>query len=401
MFQLNKQLPNQKPVVSTFDSLSVNSVEPSHLPLRGIQIFFFFLLPFSFLLLISCEKNTTNPPPSTGPDTTSHNFTWQIDTIGIRNSVLFDVAVINENNIWAVGKIHTAETDTFDSLGNWVPPFNAVYWNGMEWEMKRFMKEDNGNLSIIIPVRDIWYVADNNIWLAAGSIYHWDGEIAELSYLRNIGTNETVEKLWYNSQNDIYGVGNEGLIVHYNGSNWQKLESNTTIDLLDVYGSPDGNVVWACGYTDFVGTILLKITGTAVEVVYEDIDNWFNIRPDSISGVLTSLWTNDPSKLYIITPAGMYIAPADTRGEAERIWFNNDYLPGFPHRIRGQAENDIVTVGDFTMISHYNGSSWKYFEYLQNNGRLRAVSIYNDLIVAVGLGTADIFSIAIVMTGRR
>ncbi|MDA3871728.1 MAG: hypothetical protein PF551_05180 [Candidatus Marinimicrobia bacterium] len=36
-------------------------------------------------------------------DTTSHNFTWTIDTLGIYGSSLRDVAIIDENNIWVVG----------------------------------------------------------------------------------------------------------------------------------------------------------------------------------------------------------------------------------------------------------------------------------------------------------
>ncbi len=44
-------------------------------------------------------------------DTTSHNFTftsWTFGTVG--SSTLYDVAIINENNIWAVGEIMIADT---------------------------------------------------------------------------------------------------------------------------------------------------------------------------------------------------------------------------------------------------------------------------------------------------
>ncbi len=47
-------------------------------------------------------------------DTTSHNFTRQSFTFGQHSSsVLYDVAIIDENNIWAVGDIYMN-----DSLGN-------------------------------------------------------------------------------------------------------------------------------------------------------------------------------------------------------------------------------------------------------------------------------------------
>jgi len=52
-------------------------------------------------------------------DTTSHNFIWEIDTLGIGGSYLNDVAIIDENNIWVVGNI---ETDT--------ATYNAAHWDG-------------------------------------------------------------------------------------------------------------------------------------------------------------------------------------------------------------------------------------------------------------------------------
>lgn len=61
-------------------------------------------------------------------DTTSHNFTWETFTFGGGSSSHFnDVAIINENNIWAVGEIHTEDTDKFDSNGVWIQPYNAVH----------------------------------------------------------------------------------------------------------------------------------------------------------------------------------------------------------------------------------------------------------------------------------
>ena len=205
--------------------------------------------------------------------------------------------------------------------------------------------------------------------------------------------------MWGTSGNDIYVVGALGGIAHYDGSNWQKLNSGTAIDLLDVYGSPGGEVVWACGFTDFVGTILLKFTGSAVETVYEDIDNWSNIRQDSLSGRLVGVWANDPGKIYVMSNAGMYIANADTRGEAERIWFNDDFTPGFPRAFHGQKSNDMFTGGDFSFLAHYNGNSWRHYNHLTGRIRTRGISIQGNFAIAVGVDNNT--QRAIVITGNR
>ena len=46
-------------------------------------------------------------------DTTSHNFSWRIDTLGVTSSVLYDVAIVSDNDVWAVGEIFLN-----DSRGN-------------------------------------------------------------------------------------------------------------------------------------------------------------------------------------------------------------------------------------------------------------------------------------------
>lgn len=60
-------------------------------------------------------------------DTTSHDFTWQTFTFGAHSSSsLYDVTIINENDIWAVGQIYMN-----DSLGQ--PDlnlYNVVHWDG-------------------------------------------------------------------------------------------------------------------------------------------------------------------------------------------------------------------------------------------------------------------------------
>ena len=347
------------------------------------------LVGTAFCLLTSylaCERDFSavgekKTPPASDADTTSHNFVWTIDTFGIGgrgSSYLLDVSVINENDIWAVGEIHTAETDTFDSLGNWVPPYNAVRWNGQEWELKRILYQGG-----FWTIRSIFAFSSYDVWF--GAIVKWNGLNFIEMPIPGIFIGHSISKMWGKSANDLYVAGTEGLIAHSDGSSWQELQSGTTVDLLDVWGSPDGSVVWACGYTDFEGTVLLKITGLIVELVYEDIDNWFNIRPDSISGVLTGLWTNEPSKLHIITPAGMYVASSNTHGEAQRIWTENNFLPGFPRALRGQSSNDLFTAGDFSFMAHYNGASWHIYNRFAGRIRSRGIAITKNLVVLAGL----------------
>jgi hypothetical protein len=86
-------------------------------------------------------------------DTTSHNFTWQIDTLGTHSSVLYDVAIINDTLVYAVGEIFHR-----DSSENWTF-FNLAKWNGREWTLHRVYYRGNN----IIHARWILAFAWNDI----------------------------------------------------------------------------------------------------------------------------------------------------------------------------------------------------------------------------------------------
>jgi hypothetical protein len=74
-------------------------------------------------------------------DTTSHAFRWTSYVLGDGNSSLLnDVAIVNDTCVWAVGAIYIK-----DSTGQINPnAYNAAYWNGVKWELKRILMHDWG-----------------------------------------------------------------------------------------------------------------------------------------------------------------------------------------------------------------------------------------------------------------
>jgi hypothetical protein len=178
-------------------------------------------------------------------DTTSHNFTWQTFTFGERTSTLYDVAIIDENNIWAVGEIYMN-----DSLGNPDPTFyNAAHWDGQSWQLKRILYKGG-----IWTIRAIFAFNENDIWFSA-YVRYYNGSFIELP-IPDILMGWGINKIWGSSGNDLYAVGNYGNIAHYKNGSWTKIESGTTTSLTDIYG--DGENVFICGYEDFKPTVLLK-----------------------------------------------------------------------------------------------------------------------------------------------
>ena len=161
-------------------------------------------------------------------DTTSHNFTfasWTFGTIG--SSVLYDVTIIDENNIWAVGEIQIADTSQ-----NGYTTYNAVHWDGSDWELKRIPYYSNGQ-NYYSGIKAILAFSENDIWFGTGNMIRWNGTQFNSVY---VGMGMTINKIWGTSSNDLYIVGTNGQIAHFNGQSWQRIESGTTLNINDIWG---------------------------------------------------------------------------------------------------------------------------------------------------------------------
>ncbi|MBI3766255.1 MAG: hypothetical protein HY277_07110 [Ignavibacteriales bacterium] len=333
-------------------------------------------------------------------DTTSHNFTWQIDTLGDGNSSrLNDVAIINDTLAYAVGEMYLK-----DSTGRWdTEPYSIAVWNGRSWKLKRVYPQCDGcQGSPPVRARGIFAFSTTDVWLADGTVWHWDG-VSNTTFWRSgpfPSPDAGAEKLWGTSSNNLYAVGRNGVIAHYSSGTWRRMESGTDVDLLDVWGSPDGSIVWACGWIDFKPTVLLRLqAGGQWEKAWEE-NNPFTQRDDTLSGAFTSVWLPNNRQFFALSWYGVYSSLITTHGEGKRIPFPSTWS-GFPRRLRGKASNDLVIVGEYYMLAHFNGMTFKHFQELSGYGRLVSVDQQNNFVVAVGYLFDPIHSKGLVFRGRR
>ena len=91
-------------------------------------------------------------------DTTSHDFTWTIDTFGTYYTILRDVAIVDENNIWVVGTIRNLEPDSTGEL-TIRERYNAAHWDGSEWDMMQIVNT--------AELYSIFYFASDDIWVCS------------------------------------------------------------------------------------------------------------------------------------------------------------------------------------------------------------------------------------------
>ncbi|MFZ1279327.1 MAG: glucosyl transferase, partial [Ignavibacteriaceae bacterium] len=182
------------------------------------------------------EENSDTLQVKTLP-TTSHNFTWQTFDFGNPNygsSVLNDVAIIDENNIWAVGEIYA------DTTGQ---AYNAVHWNGGIWELKKiYFPTVCGSTDLTpYPAKAIFAFDNGEIWISSSgdkiAILENGIQIDKFCLPSNVSM--SINKIWGSSSNDLYIVGNGGNIAHYQNGSWSKIESGTTTNINDIWGYYD------------------------------------------------------------------------------------------------------------------------------------------------------------------
>lgn len=353
------------------------------------------LLLSSFLLLTAFHsgcKKPTEPPNGGGPDTTSHDFQFQTFVLGDGNaSVLYDVQVIADDDIWAVGEVFFR-----DSAGQYSErAYNVVRWDGTRWSYQRLsFPQYNVDCSIAFHLPGVTFAvfafASNNVLISdGGSIARWNGSsFVHYPCLSHSLRNGTIRRIWGTSENQFYVVGEEGTVIRYNNGEWQKLESGTTLHVLDVWGSTlNGETEILAVASNSVSTFdrrILRITGSSIEAVSDRGIEW----------PLAGVWFAKNKKYYVVG-SGIYwknlLSDSSwTDAPLELTEYGSS-------DVSANDSNDVVVVGAFGDFLHYNGATWKQYPELLMNGSFHRVAIRNNTVAAVG----HIGNRAIAVIGRR
>ncbi len=332
-------------------------------------------------------------------DTTSHNFTWKIFTFGGVNgsSILRDVAIINENDIWAVGEIHTAETDQFDSNGVWVQPYNAVHWDGQKWELKRVMfpvdADKPNSYKSAKECRAIFIFNENDFVITASTQFAFMNSKGEYS-IKTIGfkweNRFTINAIWGTSSENFYVVGYGGNIAHYNGSSWTNIESGTELSFVDIWGSFNK---WKNEYEILVTAIDYNSDDKMLVMINENTARVLSLAGFGNTQTQT-IWFEAGRKYYL---GGRHIYVKNNLDEPEwkKIEMDNLYI----RKIRGQGLNDIVASCTWGELLHYNGASWKSYKNELGTfyGWYSSIKIKDNMVVAVGFENTS----AKIIVGKR
>ncbi|MFI5252312.1 MAG: hypothetical protein ACHQQQ_07785 [Bacteroidota bacterium] len=300
-------------------------------------------------------------------DTTSHNFTWQRFTVGGIGSSFYDVAIINDTCIIAVGEIYVQ-----DSSGAFPTLYNVARWNGTHW-----------SLSMVgsTKLQSIFVFSENDIWVGSSSPYHWDGTSWHGYQFSNPLFNGYLTKMWGTDSSNIYIVGTNGSIAWYNGSLWQKIESGTTFDLKDIWGAKNPKT----GETEII-TVGIQPGISGQCTIWHIASSTVTAISDSgIFYPFTSVWFVPELKYYV---SGVYIFAKRNLADNNRWSSDNGSFASSEYKpsIRGNGLNDIVVACDAGEVIHFNGYSWRNYltETSLASGTYSRIDIRGNTVAAVG-----------------
>ena len=308
-------------------------------------------------------------------DTTSHNFTFETWTFGgtAGSSTLYDVAIVNDSCIWAVGEIYVADTS---AIGYTM--YNAVYWDGSEWTLKRITVEFRG-FQITPPLEGAFAFSNTDIWVVGSLPIHGDGENWVMYDLRTtVDPNLSLSEAWGANSDYMYFVGSNGSIAHKQNNNWSKIESGATTRIADIWGIIEGG----SGYNKYLAVedIMLRL---------DDNNQLAMINAEAGRNII-SIWGVSNRLIYTAGGDGVVLYKNSMWERISSPDVNNIY------RIKGENHNNVFGLTALRTVLHFNGYSWSDIYESTNNSLLR-LDVKFNLVVSAGWQGGK----AVIILGRR
>lgn len=226
------------------------------------------------------------------------------------------------------------------------------------------------------PERDVFavgpterYDAYSEYYVArTGLIVHFDGSTWEKTTLPSGGR---LYDVWGRSRGDVYAVGLEGTVWHYDGTSWTSMQAGTPRDLLGVAGSALDDV-YAVGEDNTV----LRCRG----------GSWSDARSDALTVTQASdAWGVSANDYWVVGADG---SGGMTMHSDGTTWQKvSQPLTARVNALWGTEDGSVFAVGEGGWVGRYAAGAW-HTATSPTSAALRDVhGTSPDRVYAVGEGT--------------
>ena len=148
-----------------------------------------------------------------------------------------------------------------------------------------------------------------------------------------------IKSIWGSSDKDVWAVGDDGMMLHYDGAIWGRVPVPTGSDLLAVWGASDKDI-WA--------------VGDAGVVIHWDGTLWSRVTtPVPDSAALNDIWGTSGNNIWAVGDRGALIQFNGSAWGAHHLPIINNLLT-----VWTPSTTDGWIGGDVGLLLRWNGTTW-------------------------------------------
>ncbi len=307
---------------------------------------------------------------------------------------LNDVEIISENDIWVVGWFSLDSTIENEK--------NIYHYDGVKWESYCIKTRyyPSSTEKVMSQIRDIIYFENDGLYITTSTNllkYNLLSKSWDEIFIVPQAYAGYINEIWGTSGKNIYIASGYGDVLHYNGSVISYMKTGNDIPLYDIYGSPDGSKVWACGHAFYPErSILLEYS-----LNENGLKEWKPIwkSSESFLPLLTQIRDIYSTKHRVFFVGHNIVL---TKKDNEKKLYADDYAVGGLGHLKGYAENDIYASGSGGLILHFNGETWEelHRSFPQRDDIIYSLSVKGNTIVATGSNYDNFFARPFILKGK-
>ena len=347
-----------------------------------------------YTLLFTSSDTTILPVKNIGYE--CYSSIYNITAIPAENQngvVNISVMITNSDNLTATTSFNLTITSVND------PPEVGIK-NDNEWTWINPFPQGN-------DLNDMWGTSENNVYAVGnnGAVVHYDG--ITLTKITTIAQ-KNLNSIWGSSENDIYATGEYGTFIHYDGNNWKQVNTGFYDNFFNVWGLSSNSV-----YASITSGRYFHYNGST-----------WTLKFLGFNDIILDMWGTDDNNLFAVTSLGAIIhyngsewsIMSEANGTLNTIWgidSNNIYAAGYNGKILhydgnnwslmengisdqnilkilGTSSNNIYAVSEEKVL-YYNGSTWSEITIDINNKKLGGLWLDPENHIFVCGDTGNIF----------
>jgi len=315
-------------------------------------------------------------------DSSSAEFDWTVYFLGQGSWGLWDVTIIDENNIWAVGATYHESSE-----------YNLVHWDGTSWEYIPMLAPPYDNFSTIYSIKAF---TPENIWAGINVPIHFNG----IDWIRSSGPGSWGDGWYFNSyiyciapgvDGELFFTGLDGQFVRYHSEIFTYYQANTDINFYHAQYYPKQDALFLVGNDGRHNSAVYKcIQGDCIPII--ESQSYVSDPPLNPYGKLYDIAIYGDT-LYTIVGRGViaYDIPTDS------LIFPREVFPGLTSSASAlfvTHPNDILIVENNGHYVHFDGRVWRNYSQLLLSGNLHQAHVFgcdyrDDILAAVGFEEAN------------